>query len=107
MFKNLNITSKQETNEFADSRKSQNGGGYSQPEYKGTVTYNGEGCTFVFRDSSCGDFGTRYSLELRHCGDLVFSHYWGSMDDASLRHWHDEEQEDIGYAFIDALKEAE
>lgn len=68
--KKINVLSKIETNSFADSSKANNGGGYSQPLYK--FMYNGK--TGYFSDDSCGDFGSRYSLE--YDGQIF---QWGSM----------------------------
>ena len=55
----IKIIREEELNDFVDSLKCYNGGGYHQPlyefEYKGKKGY--------FEDTSCGDFGRRYHLE--------------------------------------------
>ena len=63
---------KEQMNPFYDPCFSKNGGGYDQPRYSAVV----DGTEVVFTDSSCGDFGSRYSL-------CVGNGYatWGSMVD--------------------------
>lgn len=66
----------EETNPFADSSTSGNGGGYFQPS--GDVrllTSNGVHIDVRFKDTSCGDFGTRKSWEIRSG-----MHEWGVQD---------------------------
>ena len=68
--KKINIISEVEMNDFANLSLANNGGGYHQPQFK--FVYDGlEG---VFSDSSCGDFGSRYSLDFN---GKQFR--WGSM----------------------------
>lgn len=56
--KQFKIVSVEEQNPFFDISKSRNGGGYHQPLI--TFTFNGK--TGFIDDSSCGDFGERFSV---------------------------------------------
>ncbi len=49
------------TNPFYDPSKADNGGGYYQPHYKGFFSDGGE---FEIWDTSCGDFGKRYTIKV-------------------------------------------
>ena len=72
----LVILREEETNPYYDPRKSRNGGGYHQPLYE--FEYGAwEG---TFRDTSCGDFGTRYTLSMSN-GGKIYRAGWGTMDD--------------------------
>lgn len=53
-----------EQNEFYDPARSNNGGGYSQPCRETVFEYKGEQYKFVFNDTSCGDFGSRFTKTL-------------------------------------------
>ena len=58
-----------EQNEFFDLNKSSNGGGYSQPLKKTTFEYEGEEYEFVYDNTSCGDFGSRFTKTLYKNGE--------------------------------------
>lgn len=49
----------EEQNAFANVEKQNNGGGYHQPLIKGTFN----DVPFMVDDTSCGDFGLRYSID--------------------------------------------
>lgn len=53
-----------EQNEFYNSAKSNNGGGYSQPCEVTIFEYEGEQYKFVYNSTSCGDFGSRFTKTL-------------------------------------------
>ena len=72
-----------ETNEFANPRFANNGGGYSQPEYK--VEFS-DGEIFKIQDTSCGDFGSRVFVEGR--GRRA---YYGSMLDEEYTTFSEED----------------
>lgn len=55
----LTILSVKQGNEFYEESRKHNGGGYDQP----TVIFEIEGKQGVFKDTSCGEFGSRYFLE--------------------------------------------
>ena len=55
----IKVLNSVETNEFFNIEKSNNGGGYSQPK----ITFEYGGITGVYHDTSCGDFGTRFTVE--------------------------------------------
>lgn len=70
-----------ETNPHCDERLSANGGGYSQP----TTVVRWEDYTVSIADTSCGDFGTRISVNAHQSGsDKELTAYWGSMVPAHL-----------------------
>lgn len=60
-----------EQNEFYDPTKSNNGGGYSQPCRKTFFEYEGEQYELVFNDTSCGDFGSRFTKTLYKDGKAI------------------------------------
>ena len=65
-----------ETNPHCDERLAANGGGYSQP----TTVARWEDWTVSIADTSCGDFGTRISVNAHQSGtDREVTAYWGSM----------------------------
>lgn len=68
--KNVNILKVEQGNEFYDASKLNNGGGYDQP----IITFEYKGIQGVYEDTSCGDFGTRESVEW----DGKYAQ-WGSM----------------------------
>ena len=72
----------QETNPHANPRFNCNGGGYSQPEGWMIVRIFDRYVMIKYRDSSCGDFGSREYLEIVSGSD-DFQFNFGSMDDAS------------------------
>lgn len=55
----IKVLSTIESNPFYDINRSNNGGGYSHPE----ITFEYNGITGVYHDTSCGDFGERYKIE--------------------------------------------
>ncbi len=54
----FNLNSRVEQNPFADPRKANNGGGYSQPRIDFTL----RGIRGFISDTSCGDFGDRVEI---------------------------------------------
>ena len=72
-----------ETNPHCDDRRAANGGGYSQP----TTVVRWEDWTVSIADTSCGDFGTRISVNAHQYGsDKEVNAYWGSMVPEHLRY---------------------
>ena len=68
------IVKETETNPYYDPKKTFNGGGYHQPLYEFEYgTWQG-----AFRDTSCGDFGSRYYILLSDDRN-VFEAGWGTM----------------------------
>lgn len=66
-----------EFHEPYDSRFSQNGGSYYQPFY--WIAFS-DGTQATLSDTSCGDFGSRYSLSVyRNDHDETSWAVWGSM----------------------------
>ena len=63
MIKNIKLIEEREQNSFFDERKQNNGGGYHQPFKKYSFEYNNN-YTLVYDDTSCGDFGCRYSVSI-------------------------------------------
>ena len=69
-----------ETNPHCDERLAANGGGYSHP----TTVFRWENWTVSIADTSCGDFGTRISVNAHQSGSD--NAYWGSMVPEHLRY---------------------
>lgn len=67
----------EETNEFADPEKANNGGGYSQPSIE--IVFS-DGVKCFINDTSCGDFGTRVSACFQIGSDNWVAN-WGNMED--------------------------
>ena len=61
---NLKVLEDREQNSFYDPAKSYNGGGYHQPYQKLTFDIDGENYTLIYDNTSCGDFGKRYEINL-------------------------------------------
>ena len=61
---NLKVLEDREQNSFYDPAKSYNGGGYHQPYQKLTFDIDGENYTLIYDNTSCGDFGKRYEIDL-------------------------------------------
>ena len=51
-------------NDFYDPSKSNDGGGYYQPRKTTIFEYEGKIYKFVYDDTSCGDFGDRFTKAL-------------------------------------------
>lgn len=71
-----------ESNIYANSGLCSNGGGYAQPEGWMIVRIFDRYVMIKYRDSSCGDFGSREYLEIVSGSD-DYQFNFGSMDDAS------------------------
>lgn len=80
MFGEEFVVRESELNEFADPRFANNGGGYPQPQFVVTSDKH-PNWVLTLQDTSCGDFGTRYSAELTLHGEIVAVACWGSMYD--------------------------
>ena len=61
---NLEVLEDREQNLFYDPAKSYNGGGYHQPYQKLTFDVEGQNYTLIYDNTSCGDFGKRYEIDL-------------------------------------------
>lgn len=61
---NLKVLEDREQNSFYDPAKSYNGGGYHQPYQKLTFDVEGQNYTLIYDNTSCGDFGKRYEIDL-------------------------------------------
>lgn len=62
----MTIVKYEEQNSFADPRKANNGGGYHQP----LIVCEMGTHTLVIDDTSCGDFGRRYTV--RYDGIVIY-----------------------------------
>lgn len=77
------VVRESELNEFADPRFANNGGGYHQPQFVVTSDKLPD-WVLTLQDTSCGEFGTRYSAELTLHGEIVAVACWGSMGDGKI-----------------------
>jgi hypothetical protein len=82
----INI-SEEEQNEFYDSERCHNGGGYHQPRI--TVDFD-DGGRVVISDTSCGEFGSRVDVAYTRDGMKPAYCSYGSM--------YDEESSDFDVA---------
>ena len=64
----LDLILDEETNPFADPSKSHDGGGYSQPHRIWKGRFDGKPLEVEVYDTSCGDFGRRWSLHVNYLG---------------------------------------
>lgn len=64
LIENLKVLEDKEQNSFYDPAKSYNGGGYHQPYQKLTFDVEGQNYTLIYDNTSCGDFGKRYEIDL-------------------------------------------
>ena len=77
-------------NPYYDPARSRNGGGYDQPLIKWSVLHTPSGRVYdvTEKDTSCGDFGTRFYHQIMCDGVEIYSAYFGSMvnndDDGDL-----------------------
>lgn len=69
-----------ESNPFANERTCGNGGGYFQPSGWAILRVGGRYLMATFADYSCGDFGSRISLEVISGRDHFYFNF-GTMDD--------------------------
>lgn len=76
----------EQLNPHYDPSRSHNGGGYDQPHW----TFNmSNGWCLDIHDTSCGEFGTRYTAELvGRSGTSLRYAEWGSMDEEE--EWYSE-----------------
>lgn len=89
----IRILSEEESNSFANPDMANNGGGYHQPHY--TFEYCGKKGDFY--NDSCGDFGSRYSVQ--YDGKRAA---WGTMYDTEDI-WTEFNDQDFADAFYDAF----
>ena len=66
-------------NDFYDVNKAHNGGGYYQPCYIYSGEFNNKKIDVQIRDTSCAEFGSRYSVEVYY-NDTVTKYYYNSMN---------------------------
>lgn len=98
-------------NDFYDSRRCGNGGGYDQPLYKFLV-YDVDKKRKIARgtldNSSCGDFGSRFYLDFKvlrpygnhtHCGVD-----WGSMPDFGEWLYVIDDKDALQVAILEAIR---
>lgn len=99
-----------ESNSFARDDKSRNGGGYLQPEGGISLATPYGWLVLEYKDTSCGDFGSRYELTVTAENGDTWTLYWGSMwggDDTWDRYYSTIESLSFDYAlnFEDVIKE--
>jgi hypothetical protein len=66
-------------NPYYNPRFSNNGGGYSQPHYEFIGIFNDKPVKVSVRDTSCGDFGERYCIEVVQ-GDKKWYCYFNDVE---------------------------
>lgn len=76
----LHLISETELNPYADPRYANNGGGYHQPEFVFSGTIGRVPAKLVIRDTSCGEFGERWSVTL-YILEWEFFYYRNTMED--------------------------
>lgn len=75
----INLIECQELNSFVDVDKANNGGGYSQPKITYSGYFNNRSIVVTITDTSCGEFGSRYSVEVYY-KNTVTKYYYNSMN---------------------------
>lgn len=98
---NLKVLEDREQNSFYDPEKSYNGGGYHQPYQKLTFDIDGENYTLIYDNTSCGDFGKRYEIDLfiTEPKKPVYHFEFNNIDKL------DEDEDDYLVAFKEVLTE--
>ena len=98
---NLKVLEDKEQNSFYDPAKSYNGGGYHQPYQKLTFDIDGENYTLIYDNTSCGDFGKRYEIDLfiTEPKKPVYHFEFNNIDKL------DEDEDDYLVAFKEVLTE--
>lgn len=76
----INIESVKELNNFIDVNKANNGGGYSQPQIIYSGYFDNRSIIVTITDTSCGEFGTRYSVDVEH-KNKHYEYYYNSIGD--------------------------
>ena len=97
MIKNIVLLEEKEQNSFFDERKQNNGGGYHQPLMKYSFEYDNKNFTLVYDNTSCGDFGCRYSVSIYNQDNKTIYYY--NVDRVSNR----EEELDFSNEFNENL----
>nr|DAW77591.1 MAG TPA: hypothetical protein [Caudoviricetes sp.] len=75
MIKNIILIEEREQNPFFDESKSSNGGGYHQPFEKYSFEYENKKYQLVYDSTSCGDFGSRYTISIYDQDDKTIYDY--------------------------------
>lgn len=75
----INITGVKELNSFVDVNKANNGGGYSQPQITYSGYFNNRSIIVVITDTSCGEFGTRYNVNVEY-KNKQYHYYYDSVN---------------------------
>lgn len=76
MLKNIVLIEQEELNPVVDSRRACNGGGYSQPRKVFSFERNGKPYTLTYTDTSCGEFGARYSISVKNKDEKELYRYY-------------------------------
>lgn len=76
----LKLINEVEQNSFFNESTQNNGGGYYQPLLTFNGKYNNYPLGVIISDTSCGDFGTRYSVAVVF-NNKTYEYYYSSMND--------------------------
>jgi hypothetical protein len=74
----INIVECQELNSFVDVNKANNGGGYAQPKITYSGYFNNRSIVVTITDTSCGEFGSRYSVDVEY-KNKCYKYYYSSV----------------------------
>lgn len=83
----IKLIERKEQNPFADARFCNNGGGYFQPYILKEIYFRGEKYYFELNDSSCGDFGYRYSKILYDKNKKMLAEYYINEVDSDNKYY--------------------
>ena len=86
-----------ETNPCANPNTANNGGGYSQPQIEMDLRINGIPVHLMYRDSSCGDFGSRERIEITNATGKHWKFTYGTMDDFHNEVSYIDQYDDLPY----------
>ena len=62
-----------EQNPSIDINRCSTGGGYFQPHIEGVIKFKNKSLQFVLNDTSCGDFGNRFTLDIYNRNQIIYS----------------------------------
>lgn len=74
----INLVECQELNSFVDVNKAYNGGGYAQPKITYSGYFNNRSIIVTITDTSCGEFGSRYSVDVEY-KNKCYEYYYSSV----------------------------
>lgn len=74
----INLVGVEELNSFMNVNLANNGGGYAQPKITYSGYFENKSIVVTIKDTSCGEFGTRYNVDVEYNGK-EYQYYYDTV----------------------------